>query len=165
MLAKLTSKNQLTIPKAVLKQVAKAEYFEVDVRDDAILLRPAEVRPVKPVRAKPRWPEPVERVLQDFVRRVREAYGDRLVHVILYGSYARGDQRAHSDLDVLVVLRELPDGAFWEEFHRIGAWPYESSFGQGIPIIVSAMPADAQRFDAGATSHLEAAKRDGVVVA
>lgn len=32
-------------------------------------------------------------------------YGDRLVHLTLFGSQARGDQSPESDIDVLVVLR------------------------------------------------------------
>jgi len=33
MLAKLTSKNQITIPKKVLSQLPKVEYFEVDIKE------------------------------------------------------------------------------------------------------------------------------------
>ena len=40
MLAKLTVKNQLTIPKAVVKNFAGVEYFDVSTDGDAITLRP-----------------------------------------------------------------------------------------------------------------------------
>ncbi|MCF8106769.1 MAG: AbrB/MazE/SpoVT family DNA-binding domain-containing protein, partial [Desulfohalobiaceae bacterium] len=40
MLAKLTSKNQITIPKALLAQVPESTHFEVTVQDGVILLRP-----------------------------------------------------------------------------------------------------------------------------
>ncbi|MFN0033915.1 MAG: nucleotidyltransferase domain-containing protein [Saprospiraceae bacterium] len=33
-------------------------------------------------------------------------YGERLAKIILYGSYARGDFHADSDIDFLVVLRD-----------------------------------------------------------
>jgi predicted nucleotidyltransferase len=33
-------------------------------------------------------------------------YGDRLAHLILFGSQARGDAQPDSDLDVLIVLRD-----------------------------------------------------------
>jgi predicted nucleotidyltransferase len=35
-------------------------------------------------------------------------YGDRLRGLYLYGSYARGDQRRDSDLDVLIILDRVP---------------------------------------------------------
>ena len=33
-------------------------------------------------------------------------YGDRLAKLVLYGSYARGDQKENSDIDFLVVLKD-----------------------------------------------------------
>ena len=40
MLAKLTSKNQITVPVELLRQLPQAEYFEVTIEDSAIVLRP-----------------------------------------------------------------------------------------------------------------------------
>ena len=34
-----------------------------------------------------------------------DLYGDALVDVVLFGSYARGEQTAHSDIDVAVILK------------------------------------------------------------
>ncbi len=43
MLAKLTSKNQITIPKKVLEQIPAVEYFDVDVREGKVVLKPVKV--------------------------------------------------------------------------------------------------------------------------
>lgn len=43
MLAKLTSKNQITIPKEVLSKVPKVEYFDVEHREGTIVLKPVRV--------------------------------------------------------------------------------------------------------------------------
>jgi len=40
MLAKKTSKNQLTLPKAVVSRFPGVDYYEVTAEDDAIVLRP-----------------------------------------------------------------------------------------------------------------------------
>jgi predicted nucleotidyltransferase len=45
-------------------------------------------------------------VLDEFKTELRRLYGDRLKDIILYGSYARGDARDESDIDVMVVLRD-----------------------------------------------------------
>ena len=44
--------------------------------------------------------------LPDLRARLGALYGDRLVRVVLFGSYARGEATPESDVDVLVVLRE-----------------------------------------------------------
>ena len=40
MLAKLTSKNQITIPKKIVEQLPDVEYFKVDLKDGVVMLRP-----------------------------------------------------------------------------------------------------------------------------
>ena len=52
MLAKLTAKNQLTLPKAATQAVGPAEYFEVDARDGRIVLTPVRIQRGDAVRAK-----------------------------------------------------------------------------------------------------------------
>lgn len=52
MLAKLTSKNQLTLPKAVTQAVGPAEYFEVEAREGQIVLTPVRIQRGDAVRAK-----------------------------------------------------------------------------------------------------------------
>jgi len=36
MLVKMTSKNQITIPKKIVEQISAAEYFEVELKDGLI---------------------------------------------------------------------------------------------------------------------------------
>ena len=52
MLAKLTSKNQLTLPKAVVTAVGAAEYFDVEVHQGQIVLTPVRIQRGDAVRAK-----------------------------------------------------------------------------------------------------------------
>jgi hypothetical protein len=51
-LAKLTSKNQLTLPKSVVEAVASTEYFDVEVRAGQIVLTPVRIQRGDAVRAK-----------------------------------------------------------------------------------------------------------------
>jgi hypothetical protein len=52
MLAKITSKNQLTLPKAATQAVGPAEYFEVETRNGQIVLTPVRIQRADAVRAK-----------------------------------------------------------------------------------------------------------------
>ena len=52
MLAKLTSKNQLALPKAVMASVQGAEYFEVTEERGRIVLTPVRISRADAVRAK-----------------------------------------------------------------------------------------------------------------
>lgn len=46
-------------------------------------------------------------ILQELSAALRDRYGDRYVRLWLYGSEARGEAHADSDVDVLLVLREV----------------------------------------------------------
>jgi len=52
MLAKITSKNQLTLPKSIVQAVGAAEYFDVEVREGQIVLTPVRIQRGDAVRAK-----------------------------------------------------------------------------------------------------------------
>jgi bifunctional DNA-binding transcriptional regulator/antitoxin component of YhaV-PrlF toxin-antitoxin module len=43
MLAKMTSKNQITIPKKIVDQIPDTRYFEVELKDGLIVLKPLQV--------------------------------------------------------------------------------------------------------------------------
>jgi predicted nucleotidyltransferase len=48
-----------------------------------------------------------QRAVLAFARRARAELGDHIVHIILYGSRARGDYTEDSDIDILVVVRGI----------------------------------------------------------
>ncbi len=52
MLAKLTTKNQITLPKAVITRFGGVEYFDVSTDGSAILLKPLRPSRLDDVRAK-----------------------------------------------------------------------------------------------------------------
>ncbi len=52
MLAKITSKNQLTLPKSMIQAVGATEYFDVEARDGQLILTPVRIQRGDAVRAK-----------------------------------------------------------------------------------------------------------------
>lgn len=77
MLAKRTYKNQITIPKVVMDAFPNVEYFDVERKQQTILLRPVEVRPagtgLEKIRAKVRALGLTDDDLEDAVRWARRS--------------------------------------------------------------------------------------------
>ena len=82
---------------------------------------------------KPLTADQLRVLSRDVKRALIELYGERLDRVILYGSYARGDFHAESDVDYLVLLhddnfRQLQEmdnywNLIWDSWQRYGVWP------------------------------------------
>lgn len=48
-------------------------------------------------------PKSINNIICEFTKKVREILGDRLKKIILYGSYARGDYKNNSDIDIMIL--------------------------------------------------------------
>lgn len=48
-------------------------------------------------------PENKEKLIKEFINQVKELLGEHLKKVILYGSYARGDFKNNSDIDIMFL--------------------------------------------------------------
>ncbi len=105
---------------------------------------------------RPKWCEALDR----FVAEMHALYGDRLVDVILYGSRARGDADADSDIDTLIVLKSLGD--FWTELSHVGAVANRISLDYDV--VLSAIPVSVGDFERPETPALIASRREGVHV-
>ncbi|MEK6211861.1 MAG: AbrB/MazE/SpoVT family DNA-binding domain-containing protein [Pseudomonadota bacterium] len=73
MLAKLTSKNQLTLPKSVTNAVGAVEYFEVQAKGGQIILTPVRIQRADSVRAKLAELDLAEQDIADAVVWARQA--------------------------------------------------------------------------------------------
>ncbi len=49
-------------------------------------------------------PQTMQSLMQQYIFEIKKIYGSHLQKVILYGSYARGDFRADSDVDIMILL-------------------------------------------------------------
>ena len=46
----------------------------------------------------------VKKILQEYACQIKAIYGSHLKNIILYGSYARGDYNAASDIDLMILV-------------------------------------------------------------
>ena len=60
----------------------------------------------------------LQTIVSDVKKVLEAAYGQRLKEAILFGSHARGDATAASDIDILVVLDDEVDP--WREIQNTG---------------------------------------------
>jgi predicted nucleotidyltransferase len=57
------------------------------------------------------------KALEEFARRAREAFGSKILDIRLFGSKARGDASADSDIDVALLFESLTDGVKFKIFN------------------------------------------------
>lgn len=100
--------------------------------------------------------ERYERLLERLIAEVRAHYGERLVACAVYGSVARGTQREDSDVDLLLVVRDLPRGRFArvDEFCPVEA-RVEAAFSSGGPVSLSPIFKAPQEVEAGSPLFLD----------
>lgn len=91
---------------------------------------------------------------------LRDLYGPRLIDVRLFGSHARGEAGAESDLDVLVVLDRVESP--FEELRRMDELLWALTERSGIT--VSGFPVSADSFDSPRTPTLIRAKAEAVTI-
>lgn len=92
---------------------------------------------------------------------LRVLYGERLRDVLLFGSWARGDAHPESDIDLLVVLDEVPSR--WDERRRMEPVLWRYSFENDT--IVAATPVTTDDLQAGRMPVLARAREEGLSVA
>ena len=49
-------------------------------------------------------PQAMQSLIDQYISEIKAIYGSHLQKVILYGSYARGDFRPDSDVDIMILL-------------------------------------------------------------
>ena len=102
----------------------------------------------------------LRQLLVDLRRRFEALYDDRLKHMILFGSRARGDMDPDSDVDVLVVLDDEVDAA--EEVFRSGGIISDVSLDYGLTICCVFF--SEPRYDQGDSPLLRNVMNEGVLV-
>ena len=85
-----------------------------------------------------------ESALRDFLAKVVERFRDEYLYSLMYGSRARGDYRADSDLDVAVIVRHA-DFAMKREIRSLAYREFLETDVDISPVILSLDDYEAQK--------------------
>lgn len=99
-------------------------------------------------------------ILRSLRRELARVLGDQLQSVFLYGSQARGQARADSDIDVLVVVRD--DSDYGDLIRRTSA--AVSALSLQHDVVISRVFVSGERFEQEQTPFLLNVRREGVPV-
>lgn len=102
----------------------------------------------------------IQTILPEIRSRFDSFYGPRLINILLYGSHARGDAEAGSDIDILVVLRGPVDPG--EEIARTGEIVADLSLRFGE--VISCVFMDEDQFLHRNGPLLRNVRREGIPV-
>jgi len=75
-----------------------------------------------------------ESVEQTIIEEMKSYFGDRLVSIVLFGSQARGTANEHSDIDLVVIVDNIPSD--WRQQRDIINKLTRSPNFMGLPISV-----------------------------
>lgn len=81
-------------------------------------------------------PENIDGMLKEYRRMIADVAGGHLAEVILYGSYARGDYRQDSDVDIMILL-DMEEGSplFGQLEDKIIDATYDFNWDHGCEIM------------------------------
>ncbi len=99
-------------------------------------------------------------ILAHLKQELTDAYGDRLLHLTLFGSQARGDADPGSDIDVLVVLK--PPVNPGEEIKRTGKAIADLSLHYDV--VISCLFMDENHYQTRNGSLLRNIRKEGILL-
>lgn len=113
----------------------------------------------QPITSDPPWQDS----LRFFIRELKKHFKDRFVALWLFGSWARGEAKPGSDIDLLVVLKNI--SKFSYDFSIASRLAYEATFDRKRPFVFSSSIIDRDNFLTGVEPLLLNVRLEGQKVA
>jgi len=102
----------------------------------------------------------IKEILQELKEELRNRYGNKLKNMMLFGSYARGEQRSDSDIDIAIILEDFSHAC--AEIERTG--DIVSSLSLKFDTLISLVPIKEKDWRKRKAALISNIKRDGVAV-
>jgi len=103
----------------------------------------------------------VQKVAKEYKESLQRLYGDELVELILFGSYARGNFNEESDLDFAIVLRS-PETRAAAEIPKISFVGSRLSLKYGI--MLSSLPTSLHKKQTSMQGIYQEIRKEGIVI-
>lgn len=100
-------------------------------------------------------------VITQLRKGLEDLYRERFRDLLLYGSYARGDAREGSDIDLLLLL----DGPVVTSREISRVQPVKWPLSLANDIVLSVMPVSYEAFKKGETAFLRTVRQEAVQAA
>ena len=79
-------------------------------------------------------PGNMQNLIKQYVNEIKQIYGTHLRQIILYGSYARGDFRPDSDIDIMILV-ELSEADIKAKGHALSDLTFDYNFEYDLEIM------------------------------
>lgn len=103
-------------------------------------------------------------ILESFANDIKKILGQSLNQIILYGSYARGDFRKNSDMDIM-ILTYLSDQEIKKIENEIFDAAYEYELSNNVCISINIKNVDHFNYWLGTLPYYDNIKKEGIVLA
>ena len=90
-------------------------------------------------------PDIISKIVYLFSIQARELLGEKLSKIILYGSYARGDFRDNSDVDVMILVNNMSENEIRIAEEKLCDMAFDIELEKGVHI--SAILKDEEQFE------------------
>jgi predicted nucleotidyltransferase len=99
-------------------------------------------------------------ILTELRKAFQHLYRDRLIHMILFGSQARGDSMNESDIDILIVIKGQVNPG--DEIRRTGEISSELSLKNDV--VISCTFISSERYETEKSPLLLNVRKEGLII-
>ena len=108
----------------------------------------------------PKRSEKIKPILKEFKIALKKIYADNMKQTILFGSYARGNFHAESDIDLLVVLENMENP--YTEIDKISDIKFE--FIIKYNIVITCLFSDTKKIELHTEPVYYNIEKEGVII-
>ena len=103
-------------------------------------------------------------ILKSFVEEMKIIFGKSLKKIILYGSYARGDNQENSDMDIM-ILTTLTDNEIRAIENQVYDIAYDYELSDRVQISMNIKNEEHFNYWLGALPYYDNIRKEGIVLA